>query len=199
MIPTGSLLPLAGLIVVSMTSLLLLLARNWRSMLLALGVQYLGLLLLLALTLQVTLASVKMLAGWTVVGILWVGAAGQVEEYWQVQLASAGRVFRLLSAGIVLVAVYSIAPAVETWLPAPDRFSLLAGVTLISLGLLHLGLTADVFRFALGLLTVLSGFEILYAFVENSVLVTGLLAGLTLGIGLVSFYLLVAPQLEAVE
>jgi hypothetical protein len=48
----------------------------------------------------------------------------------------------------------------------------------------------------LGLLTVLSGFEILYAAVESSILITGLLAAVTLGLAVVGAYLLTAPTME---
>ena len=47
-------------------------------------------------------------------------------------------------------------------------------------------------RVILGLLTLLTGFEILYAAVENSILVTGLLAVTNLGLGIVGSYLLIA-------
>jgi hypothetical protein len=50
----------------------------------------------------------------------------------------------------------------------------------------------------LGLLTVLSGFEILYAAVETATLVAGLLAAINLGLALVGAYLLAAPSLEDV-
>ena len=48
----------------------------------------------------------------------------------------------------------------------------------------------------LALLTVLSGFEVIYAGVESSTLVAGLLAGINLGLALVGSYLLVAPTME---
>jgi hypothetical protein len=67
---------------------------------------------------------------------------------------------------------------------------------LIALGLLHLGLTSQPFRVVLGLLTVLSGFEILYAAVESSILITGLLAAVTLGLAMLGAYLITAPTLE---
>jgi hypothetical protein len=70
------------------------------------------------------------------------------------------------------------------------------GLILIGIGLLHLGLTAQPLRVVLGLLTVLSGFEILYAAVESATLVAGLLAGVNLGLALVGAYLLVSPGLE---
>jgi hypothetical protein len=48
-------------------------------------------------------------------------------------------------------------------------------------------------------LTYLSGFEVLYATVESSILVTGILVVVNLGIALVGGYLLVAPLLEVEE
>jgi len=67
------------------------------------------------------------------------------------------------------------------------------------LGLLHLGLTSSALRVTLGLLTVLAGFEILYAAVETSVLVAGLLAAVSLGLALAGAYLLVVPSLKVAE
>jgi hypothetical protein len=70
---------------------------------------------------------------------------------------------------------------------------------LIGLGLLQLGLRSGFFRAALGLLTLFAGFEILYAAVESSTLVAGLLAVVNLGIALVASYLLISPGLEPQE
>jgi hypothetical protein len=63
-------------------------------------------------------------------------------------------------------------------------------VLLIGMGLINLGMTTRPLRVLLGLLTTLSGFELLYAAVESSVLVAGLLAVVTLGLALVGAYLL---------
>jgi hypothetical protein len=73
------------------------------------------------------------------------------------------------------------------------------GLLLIGMGLLHLGITARVLRVAIGLLTVLSGFEIIYATVEGSVLVAGLLAVINLGLALVGSYLLIASNAQEAE
>ena len=48
------------------------------------------------------------------------------------------------------------------------------------------------------LLTILAGFEILYAAVEGSILVAALLAVINLGLGLVGAYLLNASAVEEV-
>jgi hypothetical protein len=70
------------------------------------------------------------------------------------------------------------------------------GLILITLGLVQLGLTMQPLRVVIGLLTLLSGFGILYAAVESSVLITGLLAVITLGLSIVGAYMLTAPTLE---
>jgi hypothetical protein len=48
----------------------------------------------------------------------------------------------------------------------------------------------------LGLLTVLSGFELVYAALETSILIAGLQAVITLGLALVGAYLLAVPLME---
>ncbi len=48
----------------------------------------------------------------------------------------------------------------------------------------------------IGLLTALSGFEILYAAVETSVMVAGLQAIVTLGLALIGAYLLAVRGME---
>ena len=64
------------------------------------------------------------------------------------------------------------------------------------MGLLQLGTTTQILRVILGLLTTLSGFEILYAAMEGSILVAALLVVINLGLGLVGAYLLTVSSEE---
>ena len=83
-----------------------------------------------------------------------------------------------------------------------DRYARLltwGGLLLIGMGLMQIALRSSLYRNALGLLTLFSGFEILYAAVESSTLVAGLLAAVNLGVALVTAYLLTVPTLEAEE
>ena len=68
---------------------------------------------------------------------------------------------------------------------------------LIGMGLLHLGISAQPLRIILGLLTVLSGFEIIYAALESSLLVAALLAVVELGLSLTGAYILTSFEPEA--
>ena len=60
--------------------------------------------------------------------------------------------------------------------------------------MLELGITVQPLRVTIGLLTVLCGFEILYASIENSILVAALLSVINLGLALVGAYLINADQ-----
>jgi hypothetical protein len=185
-------LNIIALILAMLTTTSLLLARDWRFSLLVLAAQYLAVFWLCQARWPLSMAAVKLVTGWMVcaaLGItqLSVSQSKAAEETNWPQ----GRLFRFFSAGLVLVATYPLANSAASWLNLSLPVAW-AGLILIGMGLLHLGITAQPFRVILGLLTLLSGFEILYAAVESSVLVAALLAVVNLGLALVAAYFLYA-------
>ncbi|MGD0610107.1 MAG: hypothetical protein ABSB41_01225 [Anaerolineales bacterium] len=174
----------------------LLLYRDWRYSLGFLAAQYLVVFWLCQAHWPISMAAVKLVTGWmacAALGItqLSISRPTDAEETSWPQ----GRLFRLFSAGLILVVTYALANSASSWLglSLPAAW---ASLILIGMGLLHLGITAQPFRVILGLLTVLSGFEILYAAVEGSVLVAALLAAVNLGLALIGAYFLYANPLE---
>jgi hypothetical protein len=91
---------------------------------------------------------------------------------------------------MILVLTISVTPRMASSMPGIGAPVIAGTILLIGIGLLHLGTSSQIARVIFGLLTVLSGFEILYAAVEGSILVAALLAVVTLGLGLVGAYLL---------
>lgn len=83
---------------------------------------------------------------------------------------------------------FQSAPTLVKWIPT-GLVILWGGMILIGVGILQIGVANHNLRVIFGLVTVISGFEIIYAAVENSVLVTGLLAITNLGLALVGAYL----------
>jgi hypothetical protein len=198
MFPEWSLI--VAVILVSLTSLGLLISRDWRFGVAWLALQYLGVFLLVSRTWQVELAVIKMVAGWmagAVLGAAITNSPGRENKETSTNLAEG--IFRLLSAGAVALVLVSVVPKSAAWFFQINLASRWGGFILIGMGLLHLGFTNHPLRITLGLLTVLSGFEILYAAVETSTLVAGLLAVINLGLALVCAYLLLAPQIEELE
>lgn len=184
-----------ALVVVAITSAGLLLARDWRWSLGLLGVQYIGVASLTALHWPLGMAAAKLVAGWmttAAMGMTLTAVHSHLEdtsESWP-----RGRLFRGFLAGMVLVLAVGVVPRIEG-VVAGSGIPVAAGATiLIGLGLLHLGSTAETWRNIFALLTILAGFEVVYAAVESSILVAGLLAVITLGLGLVGAFLLTAAS-----
>lgn len=182
-----------AVIILVTTTMALLISQNWRQNILALSVQYLAAFWLFSLVWPLGLAVVKLLVGWMAGAVI--AASQPVEEFIDEEQALAStRLFRIFSAGIVLLFVFSVVPALSNWLPV-NLSILRGGAVLAGMGLLQLGVTTRPLRVVVGLLTVLTGFELFYAAVETSVLVAGLLALVNLGLALVGAYLLSAPAL----
>jgi hypothetical protein len=184
-----------GLLLV--TSIGLLLSRDWRWSLGFLAAQYLGMFWLVTLHWPFGLASVKLVTGWMASATLGVTRLNMSEHEDEFESAwPQGRPFRLFAAAIVVVLVIAVTPQVETIIPGISRPVIAGGLLLAGMGLLQLGITAEILRITLGLLTVLAGFEILYATVETSILLAGLLAIVNLGLALAGAYLMTAVPLE---
>jgi hypothetical protein len=104
---------------------------------------------------------------------------------------------RLAAGGLIWLFIIAIEPRMEAWLPAPD-IVIYGALILIGMGLLHIGMSKLPFGILAGLLTIISGFEILYASIESSVLIAGLMAMINLGLALSGVYL-TAQQEERTE
>jgi hypothetical protein len=174
--------------ILGLVSAVMLLTRSWRWRVGALALQYVGVFWLVALSWPVGLASIKLVVGWMAGAILGVSRIDRLpsdRRRWPTEWVFLGLVMML-----VFFSVSTIAPRIEGWLPANHSAQIWGGLLLIGSGLIHLGVASRGLRVIVSLLTALSGFEILYAVVENSTLVAGLLATVTLGIALVGAYLL---------
>lgn len=190
----------AGLLLVTSTGLLI--SRDWRWSLGFLAAQYLGLLWLMTLHWPFGLASVKLVTGWMCAATLGVTRLGMPEETEaaDAQAWPQGHPFRLFAAAMIVILVIAATPQVETMIPGISRPVIAGGLLLAGMGLLQLGITTEILRITLGLLTIMAGFELLYATVETSILLAGLLTVVNLGLALAGAYLMsAAPNEEAEE
>jgi hypothetical protein len=191
------LLAYAGMFIIMVTSMNLLVNPNRRSSIIVLGVQYLAVFFLVIQAWSVGLSSIKLIAGWMAAAILGLSEMGIKEREEQTERTS-GRLFRVFSGILIWILVFTITPGVSNWLPLPYVF-IWSSLILIGLGIFQMAMSSNPLRIILGLFSTFSGFEIIYSAVENSVLVAGLLAVVTLGIAMVGAYLIIAPSLEKIE
>ena len=182
------------------TSTGLLLHRDWRWGIGFLTGQYIGVFWLVLQHWPFGMAAAKLVGGWMAaasLGMTLLNLPQQSEpmEHYLTQ----SRAFRLFMISMAALLAAAAAPRIETVLPGIGIPVAVGGILLIAMGLLHLGLTTQILRVIFALLTVLSGFEILYAAMEGSSLVAALLVVVNLGLGLVGAYLLIASFEEKAE
>jgi len=177
------------------TSTTLLLNRDWRWSLGIMAVQYVGVFWLVQLTWPIGMAAVKLITGWMVCAVIGMAKVGSPPTSGRESSWPEGRTFRILAAGLIVLVTAAFAPMLTNWLGVINLPRAWGGILLMGMGLLHLGMTSQPLRVMLGLLTVMAGFEIIYAAVENSTLVAALLTIINLGMALVGAYLLgISPK-----
>lgn len=184
-------------LLIGATSLAMFLANDWRWVLAALGLQYLWSFFLVSSIWPLELAAVKLVTGWMAGAILGLTRLTAVLEKEESDTRfPTGRSFQGLAALLVFLTVFGSAPRLAAWAGNIGINHAWAGLILAGMGVLQISLTPRIFKNFLGLLMLFSGFEIIYATVEASILVAGLLGALNLGIALVGSYLITLPRME---
>jgi hypothetical protein len=199
-IADSNLLVFITVIGVCLTSTFILVTRDWRYSIGVLAIQYIGVFILVNASWLIEMAVVKMVAGWmagAILGIAMSSIPDVLREY-ETRVAL-GPGFRIISAIILALTITSLVLHSGSWFSMISTPILWGSFILIGFGILQLSLTSHPFTVIIGLLTSLSGFEIIYAAIETSSLVTGLLAGVTLGIALVGSYMIIAPTMESIH
>jgi hypothetical protein len=182
---------------------------NWRLLILALGVQYLLLGLMLTRAVPLELAAVKALVGIIICPVLYITARrvkwGHLDEDEETEeekprsrlswLISPGLPMRLIVT--LLGVVLSLSLALRNPLPiAGDQITsrdLTIGIfSLLLLGLLNAALNENPLKTGLGVLTMLAGFELFYTVIEPTLTIVGLLGLTNLIIALAISYLTTA-------
>lgn len=168
---------------------------------LALGllvVQYAAVTLLVTQFIPLATSSVKLAGGLIACSILGVTLARlpQTPSSRGGGSIPAGRTFRLISVLLVAVAGWGLSRDRWMGILTLEAHAALGSALLMTLGLLQLGTSDTPFRVGLGILTILSGFEIAYASVEPSLAVLSLLAMVHIGISLTVSYLILVVMGE---
>jgi hypothetical protein len=189
-----------ALILFVATSTLLTLGLDWRISISALAAQYLGVFILVGTTWPLEMAVIKLIAGWIAAAILGMELVSiKTDHSGNESTLLSGRLFRIFLAVLVGFAVLAFVPGVAKWFPQASYEQILGGFFLMGMGIFFLGFSDHPFRVGFGILTFYSGFEIIFATFEASPVVAGFLSVLTLGLALISSYLIAAPTLEAEE
>ena len=184
----------AGILI---TAGLLVVSRDWRLDVTALTSQYFFVVLLLTRLIRLEVAAVKGLTGWMICMVFYLterrasvleqSVAEEGKGASRRWVISARASFCLLAGLLVSVASYTA--ALRFPLPEVPPDITLACYLLVGLGVLLIGLSEAPMQVGLGLLTFLSGFDLLYVALEPSLAVAGLLGAVSFLIALATAYL----------
>lgn len=213
------LLALFGALLITLTASLMLILDDWRVNVGLLALQYVGAFTLVVLEWPLALSISHLVAGWiagAVLGMAMLSLPTQVHKLQDIESPTTEgsrlvRGLRLSSTDVpniifiglaillIALAVFSQVPLIITWIPGISRLQAWGGLILIFLGLLHLGFYSQPLRVTIGLLTLFTGFLIIYAAINLTALAAALSATITLGLALSGAFLSLAPHMEPGE
>ncbi|MBE7550659.1 MAG: hypothetical protein HS126_06240 [Anaerolineales bacterium] len=202
------------------TAGIILVARDWRTLILALLAQYILAGLILSRLVRPDIAALKVMIGAFICPILFLSARqvstrlalfspftekGQGFNHWWQNFslssllvgpdrrrgpAATGFTFRVLAVALMIIVTTTLSNTFA--LPNLSLNVTTAVYWLVLAGLVTLILTEDPMRVGHGLFTVLTGFDLYYTTLEKSLLMTGLWGAVNLLIALAIGYLIIA-------
>jgi hypothetical protein len=181
-------LSISAVFIIVLVNIILINLNQWRWMSIAWVFQVFAIFWLTTLSWSISQSAVKLIGGWIAIAIVSATRPEVILEK-DNEAIEVGFGFQFLSVGMTWLLAFSISPAIQSIIPASIEI-IWGSVLLIAGGLLQIGLSRNIVRTILGLLTFLGGFEVLYASVESSVLVSGLLAILNISLAWLVFYFL---------
>jgi len=167
--------------------------RNWKVTLISLAIMYVGMTILISVSLPISIVIIKLIVGWMCCAVLGISCISiQYQETSSEKSLFSSLLFRVLAVALVSAVIVVLIPIIQPQLiSSVPPVTLIACVVLILIGLIQVAMTHEPFFTITGLLTLFLGFEAFYSIVELSNLLTGLLAVINLGFVLIGSYLLI--------
>jgi hypothetical protein len=171
--------------------MIILVFRNWKINVIALGVQYLAGFNLVTLSWSIGVAITILITGWMATAAIGLTCMRYLKNEQQTEITSS-LIFRGVSGLIVILVIFLVSPTLQTNIfPGVDLIILQGGLMLFGLALMQLGTSAALYLTIISLLSLLAGFEIIDAALEFSTLLTGLFVLVNLGLALVGMYFII--------
>jgi hypothetical protein len=165
----------------------ILVPRDWRWTLFGLAMTYLFGFILIVQIWPLPLAAVKLLTG--LIGVILLSTTKMNTEVQEEPIGSiSSRIFILLLAILSWIIVLATINRLNAWLPI-EYTNLFIGMVFLICGIIKFSTNQKIFNVIVGLLTLLSGFDIIYSSLEGSALVTALYALIVISICILGSYL----------
>lgn len=211
----NNLIPTAALLVI-LTAFISLGIRNWRVLLLLLALQFIGVFLVITQTWSVQISATILISGVFSCLILFMTAYNHhpidnesvhrkpninksfssLPENDQTKEMSA--LFYYIAGIFIALLALSLSETFATRIDEINKLTIWITLILVSFGLLKISLSSIPLVIIHGLLTLISGFEILISFYDKALATAGLLSLFNLGVAIVGAYLISSESMEEI-
>ena len=175
-------------VIIVITAMVILVFRDWRINIGALALQYLAVFYLVSLSWPLSQAVIKVIVGWMATAAIGLSCLRQMSLESTTE-PPASLFFRGLAGLMIILVIFVITPTLQDAVfPDTDLSIVRSGLMLIGLAFMQLGTTASPYLTIMGLLSAMAGFELIHASLEQSTLLTGLMAIVNLGLALIGVY-----------
>ena len=155
--------------------------------LILLAVQYVCVTFVVSLSIPAGISVVKLVAGWTACLIFTrvILQKGKASAFQGARSLPSGWIFRMIAVLLFFTAALGLGRSPLVIIQDISPIIIVGALLLGGLGLLQVGLYQQPLEIGIGLLTLISGFELIYSSLEPSVTVVALLAAIHIGIAFV--------------
>jgi len=190
----------AALILIVLAGIYNLIGNDWRRIGFSLAIEFIAIFLFATLNIPFSLALVKLLEGWMAIAILGTTLStlpivdktifDHANRQFNETDPFSPKLFRVFFAVLIGIAIVVNIFFVHNLFLMIDRVQTIAGLFMLGFGILMCSFRQTIYSSAVGLLTFMGGFEVLFIALEPSVLLLGLLAGVDLAIASVCAWLI---------
>lgn len=185
-------------IILTITCLLLVYDLEWQVNAGLLAAQYVSVLFLLLVFWPVNMAGGFFIAGWVSILIIAITMGNQNRgAVVDVNFLSFGKIFHLLAGLLIMLVILTSFGNLTKWFPSATPPLLISSLSLILLGFLSLAFSKKTEKSIFSLLSILSGFEVAYTQVDNSIMMVTLISITMLLISFVGIYMITLERQEA--
>lgn len=178
-------------ILLVITSFGILVDLEWKNNSALMALQYFATFFLLMVFWPVNMSGSFLIAGWvSVLIIVMTNQNIKRTDGANINTFSLEKLFRLFTGGLVLLIIITSYSNISNWFPSATPPLLISSLNLIFIGFLMIGMSQKIDRVIFGLLTIMTGFEIAFTQVDNSVLMLALLCLILMSISLVGSFLM---------
>jgi len=178
-------------ILLVITSFGILVDLEWKNNSALMALQYFATFFLLMVFWPINMSGSFLIAGWvSVLIIVMTNQNIKRTDGPNINTFSLEKLFRLFTGGLVLLIIITSYSNISNWFPSATPPLLISSLNLIFIGFLMIGMSQKIDRVIFGLLTIMTGFEIAFTQVDNSVLMLALLCLILMSISLVGSFLM---------